>query len=723
MKVVHLTDRWAIGGGAEYIRLLRRGLTAVESRTLYAAKGLCRAGIVNRLKPDVIHVTHLRALLQLFANPFSRPKAPVVFTVHGVHLRQFDHLPPTFTNRLKRWLRLALERRLYRKVDALIALTEADAQYLRENYGRLAPIFVVPNGLDFAGYRDECVRAAGTEYAYISIARFCFQKDQPTLIEAVARAQDTLRERGERVLLIGAGEGLAAARRRADALGIGDLVTFAGAVKHAAAELPRAKALVATSRWEGLPFLLLEAAAYRMPVIASDCPGHRELVRDGETGRLFPVGDASALAAIFERGIVEDDYRMAAACAAEKRRQFPLAKMLDGTLAVYRAVTAAETPRGGAGRRLARLFAELFQISLFVIGGGYSILMAAERRFAKLGWIRDGELLEVLPVFQTIPGLIATHTAVYLGRRRAGALGAAVAVAAVALPAMAIFTTVAVWYRDIPMDSPWIVSGGIGLRSALAGILAATIFRSWRKSLPDFFSYGLSLLCLLLLATRMTHVALVLFGAVALSVLNSPPAWTFCRRAAAEPPRKFRSVAALLPLLLFLEYGSLCFGGGFVIVPMYMADFVGTSAPYLQLGTADFANIMALSQMTPGPVGVNCASYFGYLIGGVGGSVAAAALLLLPGAVMSFFAFDAIAKYGEHPLTIAILRGIRPASIALMLVALWPFLHLSVFDAQGNFHAWGPALVTIAIALCVKTRLNVVILILLTAVFAALVKA
>ena len=67
-----------------------------------------------------------------------------------------------------------------------------------------------------------------------------------------------------------------------------------------------------------------------------------------------------------------------------------------------------------------RLFVEFFRISLFVIGGGYAILAVADSVFSKLKWIREGELLDELPVFQMVPGIIATHTAVYVGRKVAG---------------------------------------------------------------------------------------------------------------------------------------------------------------------------------------------------------------------------------------------------------------------------------------------------------------
>ena len=72
------------------------------------------------------------------------------------------------------------------------------------------------------------------------------------------------------------------------------------------------------------------------------------------------------------------------------------------------------------------------------------------------------------------------------------------------------------------------------------------------------------------------------------------------------------SMILVMPLI-FLKYGAIAFGGGYVLVPVYIGDFVGKAAPFLQLSEREFADVMALTQMTPGPIAVNMATYIGYL--------------------------------------------------------------------------------------------------------------
>ena len=322
---------------------------------------------------------------------------------------------------------------------------------------------------------------------------------------------------------------------------------------------------------------------------------------------------------------------------------------------------------------LFRLFWGLFRISLFVVGGGYAIAVVADDFFAKRGWTEEGEIVGRLPVFQMVPGIIATHVAVYVGSKVAGRLGAAVGVAAVALPSVVIFTAVSMGYASLPIDNPWLASAFIGLRAALAGIVAATILRGWRRNLDSAFAYAVMAGAVAAIAVFGVAVPWVLLAAMVLGLLVPEPA-----RPADEATLRFRS--SFLPLLLFLKYGALCFGGGFVLVPMYMQDFVGPSAAFLQISSEEFANLMALTQMTPGPIGVNGATYFGYRLCGVAGAAAASAMLLLPGSLLAFAVYRSLDRFRDSRVVRGLMRGIRPASTALMLSALWSFAGMGLFD-------------------------------------------
>ena len=291
MKIAYLTDRPSVGGGGEYIRRQIAAHASDESRVIFAVRGECTAARVNAWNPDRIHVNHLRSLLQLYRNPLCRPKAPVTFVVHGIHLRKYDFLPRTAANRIKRGLRLGLERWLYAKVDELVALNADDVKMLRETYRVRTPIRLEPNAVE-----SVAPDAREPEFAFLTVARFDFQKGYDILLAAIAEVQDELRSAKKRTLLIGGGETLEAMKAFTAERGIADLVEFAGEIPNAANEMGRGRILVAPSRWEGSPYAVLEAVARGKKVIASDCPGNKDIIREDENGWLFPTGDAKALA-------------------------------------------------------------------------------------------------------------------------------------------------------------------------------------------------------------------------------------------------------------------------------------------------------------------------------------------------------------------------------------------------------------------------------------------
>lgn len=142
------------------------------------------------------------------------------------------------------------------------------------------------------------------------------------------------------------------------------------------------------------------------------------------------------------------------------------------------------------GKRLWLLFYLFMKIALCVVGGGYAIIAAAEEVFEqKLRWLPKGDLINHLPIFQTIPGLIAGNSAMYVGYKIAGLLGVVVSLIAVALPSFVIISLVALGFSWLPTDNPHVQGAFVGVRSALAGVVAATVIKSWPKIMHGFWAW------------------------------------------------------------------------------------------------------------------------------------------------------------------------------------------------------------------------------------------
>ena len=284
----------------EYIRRKMAGREGDECRVFFSDAGECTAAKMNAWGADEIHANHLKALLQLFSNPFRSPKGKVVFTVHGIHLRKFDFLPKSPANRAKRFLRLSLERWLYAKCDRLIALTPTDAKDIARLYGTRLNIVIEPNTVAAGDFKPAPadLRFRRDEFDFACIARFDFQKGQDLLVKAIAAVQNPLRQAKKRFLLIGGGATSGEIRALANSSNVEDMITFAGEIPNAGVYMTCAKTLVAPSRWEGMPYLLLEAVARGRRVIASDCPGNRDVLDGYPNAALFPSNDVASLAGL-----------------------------------------------------------------------------------------------------------------------------------------------------------------------------------------------------------------------------------------------------------------------------------------------------------------------------------------------------------------------------------------------------------------------------------------
>ena len=343
---------------------------------------------------------------------------------------------------------------------------------------------------------------------------------------------------------------------------------------------------------------------------------------------------------------------------------------------------------------LARLFFEFFKISLFVVGGGYAILAVADRVFSgKLKWTEEGELIEKLPVLQMIPGLIAGNTAIYVGHKMSGRLGAAVALVAVALPSFAIFLAVTCGLAYLPMGNPWLEGALTGARCALTGILAGTVWKAWRKNVTGLYGPFAAVAATVAILVFGINTALVLLVAMLFGLGLELRGWTFC------------SVSAIP--LIFLKYGLLSFGGGYVLLPMYMEEFVGPTAPLLQIPPEEFSSVIALTQMTPGPISINAATFFGYRLGGVGGSMLATACLLLPSWILLVWALNSLEKWKANRVVRGLLRGVRPATVGLLLAATYAFAGMSVWrqSPEGfSVSALGGVLSALAAVVFLGTR-------------------
>jgi glycosyltransferase involved in cell wall biosynthesis len=284
------------------VRVARRILSSLPSRLVHPgdrASDTCTAWtdlqLVRKLwqiRSGVLVGT--RPGLNLLVVEAGRPGVSVVGTEH----MNFETHPP---------LQQAAIRRRYPELDALVVLTNHDLQeYESVLNGGTRPV-QIPNAVpDLPGSVSTL-----TNPVVLAAGRLGPQKGFDRLIPAFARVARAHPDWTLRIC--GRGHRREALEQQILDHDVSENVFLPGPVKNLGEEMEQASMFVLSSRFEGLPMVMLEAMSKGLPVVSFDCPtGPAEVIEHGSDGILVPEGDIEGLAAAI-RELIEDD---------EKRRRY-----------------------------------------------------------------------------------------------------------------------------------------------------------------------------------------------------------------------------------------------------------------------------------------------------------------------------------------------------------------------------------------------------------------
>jgi glycosyltransferase involved in cell wall biosynthesis len=172
------------------------------------------------------------------------------------------------------------------------------------------------------------------EFLWLAAGRLEPVKDYTTLLAAMAKVPEPAR-----LMIAGSGPLKGELLGLSARLGLGRRVRFLGFEPDLRRWMRAADGFVLSSRWEGLPMGLLEAAACALPAVATDGAGTSEALVDGQSGWLTPAGDSSALAAAMTRVMrtpPEERRAMGERARQVAMERFSLEAILDRWEALYR---------------------------------------------------------------------------------------------------------------------------------------------------------------------------------------------------------------------------------------------------------------------------------------------------------------------------------------------------------------------------------------------------
>jgi chromate transporter len=132
--------------------------------------------------------------------------------------------------------------------------------------------------------------------------------------------------------------------------------------------------------------------------------------------------------------------------------------------------------------------------------------------------------------------------------------------------------------------------------------------------------------------------------------------------------------------LSFLKIGAFSFGGGYAMLPLIEREIVNT---HHWISYKEFIDIIGISQMTPGPIAINSATFVGYKVAGFAGSVAGTLGVVAFSFVIVSIASHFVVKFKNSKALKAVLTGMRPALIGLIIAAFISLARQSYLDVKS----------------------------------------
>jgi glycosyltransferase involved in cell wall biosynthesis len=311
---------------------LKLGITRVPMGRLPGPRDLATSravsNVASELRGDVLHGHGAKggAYARLAARQLRLDSRNVAtfYTPHGGSL----HYPLTSPQGL---LYTAIEKFLARYTDGLIF----ESDFIRRVYNKRVgagrvPERVIPNALQPGDFTSRQSSPDAADFLFIGELRHL--KGVDVLLRALAAIAA---ERPVRAVIVGAGPDADAFKSMSRELDLDGLVEFPGAMP-ARAAFPLGRCLIVPSRAESMPYIVLEAAAAGMPLLATDVGGIPEIVSCTDTP-LMPPGDVDALARAMQGFL--DAPEEAEACAGRLKKavaaRFTVERAADDVLAFY----------------------------------------------------------------------------------------------------------------------------------------------------------------------------------------------------------------------------------------------------------------------------------------------------------------------------------------------------------------------------------------------------
>jgi chromate transporter len=381
---------------------------------------------------------------------------------------------------------------------------------------------------------------------------------------------------------------------------------------------------------------------------------------------------------------------------------------------------------------LSELAAFFLRLGTTAFGGPAAhIAIMEDELVRRRGWISREKFLDMLGASNLIPGPSSSELAIHIGYLLGGWRGLLVAGICFILPAAGMVGALAWAY--VHFGKLTAVSGILyGIKPVVIAVVLQALWGLGRTAIKTRFIAVVGLISIGLAACGLHPLLLLLIagGAVILaeqtirsgvrtefaplSILRSAVRWPNSLTAAISA-----ASAAVAPLslgsvfLVFLKFGAVIFGSGYVLLAFLRADLVIHRG---WLTDAQLIDAIAIGQVTPGPV-FTTSTFIGYLLRGIPGAFVATVGIFLPAFLLVAASGPLLPRIRQSKIAASFLDGVIIASLALMALVSWQLGRASIVDV------WTAILFAVSLLSLLLFRLNSAWLILVGALAGLLIRA
>lgn len=378
------------------------------------------------------------------------------------------------------------------------------------------------------------------------------------------------------------------------------------------------------------------------------------------------------------------------------------------------AETTQENGAPGSERvSLTKLALLFLRLGLTAFGGPAAhIALMQQEVVERRKWLTTEEFLDLLGASNLIPGPSSTELAIHIGLRLARWRGLLLAGTCFILPAFLLVASLAWAYVHFG-GLPQVAGLLYGVKPVVIVIVLQALWNLGRTALKTRFLAGVGLAATVVAFLTISPLA-ILFGA---GVVTGGRQWITSQEKGAPAPLVsllclIVSLVALPVLLgryaasspvdgkalfwIFLKFGSIVYGSGYVLLAFLRADLV-TRLNWLT--SAQLLDAIAVGQVTPGPV-FTTATFIGFVLGGWSGAALATLGMFLPAFVFVGLSGPLVRGLRRSPVAGAFLDGVNVASLALMTAVTWELGRAALVDGVTL------AIATASAGLLFRVRVN-----------------